>query len=235
MVGAVAGELEVASDGIFICMADEFILRIQKIICGNCLQRTHRYAILSIVKGRGMVAFPNNNARTSGKQKEEEMKAQKKQKGTKPVLKKVEKPVKSENPLEILRSVDVKPVSKEELPCAVSKRGIAAILAMAVILGYKATKQTFAKYAELTAAYRHGMNTTKATGDGNSNNMVYIRHATLGINGNASHSWAKSVLEKLSEKDIASAVNALAMDKKSLASLAKKSKNPLASKLAKVA
>lgn len=160
------------------------------------------------------------------------MKAAKKEK---PVLKKVEAAPKQDNPLEVLRSVDVKPVAKEELPCAVSKRGIAAILALAIILGYKVTKSAFAKYAELTAAYRHGASTTKATEDGNSNNMVYLRHATAGINGAGSHSWAKDVLEKLSEKDIASAVNALALDKKSLASLAKKSKNPLAVKLAKVA
>lgn len=148
---------------------------------------------------------------------------------------KVETP-KAGNPvLETLRSVDVEPVSKADLECKVSKRGIAALVALAIAIGYKVEKKSFSSFAEMTSAYRHGENTKKPTIDGGSNNMVYIRHATLGLQGTAGHQWAKNVIEKMTEKEVASVVKALGIDKKALVKAAKASKNPLAQKLAKVA
>lgn len=148
---------------------------------------------------------------------------------------KVEAKVEAKPVLELLRSVDVEPVSKADLNCKVSKRGIAALVALAIAIGYKVEKKHFSSFAELTSAYRHGENTKKPTIDGGSNNMVYVRHATLGLQGNAGHQWAKNVIEKMTEKEVADVVKALGIDKKVLAKAAKASKNPLAQKLAKVA
>lgn len=145
--------------------------------------------------------------------------------------KKAEKP----SVLETLRSVDVEPVAKADLECTVSKRGIAALVALAIAIGYKVEKKHFSSFAELTAAYRHGENTKKPTIDGGSNNMVYIRHAALGLTGNAGHAWANNVIEKMTDKEVSSVVKSLGIDRKALAIAAKHSKHPLAQKLAKVA
>jgi len=139
------------------------------------------------------------------------------------------------NPLEVLRSVEITPKAKADLECTVSKRGIASLVALAIAIGYKMEKKHFSNFAELTSAYRHGENTKKPTADGNSNNMVYLKHAGLGLNGVASHSWANTVIEKMTDKEVGSVVKSLGIDRKVLASIAKKSKHPLAAKLVKVA
>ena len=161
----------------------------------------------------------------------------------KKIVKKVVAPAKVEKPkakekiegLEILRSVDVEPKAKADLECKVSKRGIAALVALAIAIGFKMEKKHYAHFAAMTGAYRHGENTAKPTLDGGSNNMVYIRHAVLGLQGSARHQWAVNVVEKMSDKEVSDVVKAIGMDKKALAVAAKNSKHSLAQKFAKVA
>lgn len=114
-----------------------------------------------------------------------------------------------------LRKVDAQPMAKDKAfeVCHASKRAIAAIFAAMVIAGYKVTAVNWLGFANLTAAYRHGVTTDKATNDGDKNNDIYIRHASKGLQGDMRHVWACNALATVADKDVAALVAVCKIDK----------------------
>ena len=123
-----------------------------------------------------------------------------------------------------LLAIDANPTSKADLTVTASKRTVSSILAGILLLGIKVSPVTYTKFAELTSAYRHGVATSKATADGDANNVIYIRHASAGLLGNDRHQWAVNSLDKVTDKELAQVVNALHVNASAVVTAAKASK-----------